>query len=95
MDTIQHPTFLLDTVEILSSSRAYLATIRLQLARAVAGKPRARNMVATWPQVSRFDPVSARGCGLCQGAERSAGVSVFDEGSLIDELFVAFAVAVD
>jgi hypothetical protein len=32
MDTIQHPTFLLDTVEILSSSRAYLATIRLQLA---------------------------------------------------------------
>ena len=58
-------------------------------------KPRARNMGATWPQVSRFDPVSARGCGLCQGAERSAGVSVFDEGSLIDELFVAFAVAVD
>ena len=94
MDTIQHPTFLLDTVEILSSSRAYLATIRLRWPEQ-SQEPRARNMGATWPQVSRFDPVSARGCGLCQGAERSAGVSVFDEGSLIDELFVAFAVAVD
>ena len=46
MDTKWHPTFLLDTVEILSSSRAYLATIPLRWP-GQSQEPRAQNMGAT------------------------------------------------
>jgi Family of unknown function (DUF5372) len=36
------------------------------------------------PQLGRLGSASARGCGPCQGAARSVGVSVLDEGRPVD-----------
>ena len=44
------------------------------------------------PQLGRLGSASARGCGPCQGAARSVGVSVLDEGRPVDDLSVPFTV---
>jgi hypothetical protein len=38
------------------------------------------------PQLGRLGSASARGCGPCQGAARSVGVSVLDEGRPVDDI---------
>ena len=38
------------------------------------------------PQLGRLGSASARGCGPCQGAARSVGVNVLDEGRPVDDL---------
>jgi len=44
------------------------------------------------PQLGRLGSASARGCGPCQGAARSVGVSVLDEGRPVDDLSGPFEV---
>ena len=44
------------------------------------------------PQLGRLGSASARGCGPCQGAARSVGVSVLDEGRPVDDLSAPFVV---
>jgi hypothetical protein len=44
------------------------------------------------PQLGRLGSASARGCGPCQGAARSVGVNVLDEGRPVDDLSAPFVV---
>ena len=44
------------------------------------------------PQLGRLGSTSARGCGPCQGAARSVGVSVLDEGRPVNDLSAPFVV---
>ena len=44
------------------------------------------------PQLGRLGSASARGCGPCQGAARSVGVSVLAEGRPVDDLSATFVV---